>query len=463
MPNTTAKRKVLLIGLDSAPPELLYRFLDRMPTVKRLVENGLSARMESCNPPITVPAWMVMMTGLDPGRLGLYGFRHRRVGSYSTHYLVNSNMIGEPTVWDIIAKNGMKSCLIGVPPSYPVKPISGNLISCFLTPSTGKEFTYPKELKNEVSQVIGEYEFDVTFRTDDRDAILESIRRMTKKRFDLINYLAERKDWEFFMFVEIGLDRIHHTFWKFFDRTHHKFESGNKFENVVEEYYIMLDERIGDLIKRCDDDTIVVIASDHGSKAMKGAFCINEWLIQEGYLTLESEPEGIVDIEKAQIDWSKTKAWAWGGYYARIFFNLTGREALGVVEKEDIDSLSREIKSKLMNLVDQDNRPMRNKVFTPDELYQRVEGDSPDLMVYLDELNWRAAGTIGHGALYLDENDTGPDDSVHSMDGIFILYDPMKSIRMDLGTISIMDVAPTLLRIFEIPIPQDMTGRVIDV
>ncbi len=459
-----SRRKVILIGLDSAPPELLLeRFLDKMPTIRRLVKNGISGRMRSCDPPITVPAWMVMMTGMDPGQLGIYGFRNRKGWSYSDYYLTTSTMIKEKPIWEIIAqKGGMKSCLIGVPPSYPVRPIMGNLISCFLTPGLEKEYTYPHELRDEVAEIVGEYEFDAAFRNDNRDEILEAIRRMTNKRFDLANYMIEQKEWSFFMLVEIGLDRLHHTFWKYFDDTHPRFESGNRFEMVLEDYYILLDKRIGELIESGGEDTIIIIASDHGSKAMKGAFCINEWLIREGYLKLAERPEGIVSIEDASVDWDKTKVWGWGGYYSRIFFNVKGREDKGILTKEpggDLDELVTELKEKITRLVDNRGVPMKNTVFSPDELYKTVNGDPPDLMVYLDDLNWRAAGTIGHGKIYLEENDTGPDDSVHSMDGVFILYDPRERIRKDIGTISIMDAAPTILRRIGLSIPKDMIGK----
>lgn len=462
--NDIPSRKVIVIGLDSAPPELfLERFLSRMPTIRKLVENGISGRMRSCDPPITVPAWMVMMTGMDPGKLGIYGFRNRAGWSYSDYYLTTSTMIKETPIWDIIAqKSNLKSCLIGVPPTYPVRPIMGNLISCFLTPGLEKQFTHPPELRDEIEEIIGEYEFDATFRTDNRDEILQSIRRMTNKRFDVANHLIRQKEWSFFMLVEIGLDRIHHTFWKYFDEKHPRFEPGNKFEKVLEDYYVMLDRRIGELIESGGEDAIIIIASDHGSKAMKGAFCVNEWLIKEGYLKLSARPKGVVSIENASVDWKNTRVWGWGGYYSRIFFNVRGREDKGILNTGPgggVEKLIEELREKISRLVDNRGLPMKNTVYKPDELYETVTGDPPDLMVYFDDLNWRAAGTIGHGKIFLEENDTGPDDSVHSMDGVFILYDPRDKSRKDLGTISIMDAAPTILSRIGVPIPKKMKGK----
>jgi predicted AlkP superfamily phosphohydrolase/phosphomutase len=103
----------------------------------------------------------------------------------------------------------------------------------------------------------------------------------------------------------------------------------------------------------------------------------------------------------------------------------------------------------------------KNKVFTPEELYGEPIGDKPDLMVYFDDLFWRSAGTIGHNSLYLSENDTGPDDSVHWYDGIFILYNKKMKSGRKLDRMTIYDVAPSLLDLMNMEVPPDMQGRVV--
>ena len=211
-------------------------------------------------------------------------------------------------------------------------------MSCFITPGQDKQFTNPPELKQEILAAAGgKYIFDVTFRTEDREAIRKELFEMTQKRFDVAEYLAKTKPWEFFIMHEIGFDRLHHAFWKFFDPKHPKYVKGNQYEHLDEEYYKMVDERIGRLVKLFGDDTITFIVSDHGSKGMIGAFCVNQWLEQQGYITFKTKPTKMTDIDKAEIDWTKTKAWGWGGYYARIFFNVKGREPTGVIERKDLD------------------------------------------------------------------------------------------------------------------------------
>ena len=214
-------KKVFVIGLDSAPPELLFdKLLDKLPNIKKLLENSIYGPMRSCIPAITIPAWMVMATGKTPGELGLYGFRHRKKGTYNDIWIAHSLMVKEKAVWDYLGEVGKKSILVGVPPSYPPKPIKGHLISCFITPDASVNYTYPKSLKSEIEKLVGEYIFDVVFRKDNRDEVKELLWEMTEKRFEVIRYLIEEKEWDYFQFVEIGLDRVHHAFWKYFDKNH---------------------------------------------------------------------------------------------------------------------------------------------------------------------------------------------------------------------------------------------------
>jgi predicted AlkP superfamily phosphohydrolase/phosphomutase len=213
------------------------------------------------------------------------------------------------------------------------------------------------------------------------------------------------------------------------------------------EYYKFVDARIGRLLERVPAGTDVLVVSDHGAKGMRGAFCVNQWLMQEGYLTLKSRPDKIMPIETADIDWERTTAWGWGGYYARIFLNVQGREARGVIPQADYGRVRAELTDRLRAIRDPEGRVMDTRVFTPEELYPTRVGDPPDLMVYFDDLYWRSAGTIGHPGLYLDENDTGPDDAVHAHEGLYIWHRPGVSNHRRADA-SIYDIAPTVLRLF---------------
>ena len=456
------KKKLVIIGLDCATPRTLFEeFIEDCPNIKKLMESGVYGKLRSCDPPITIPAWMVMSTGKKAGTLGLYGFRHRKENSYDDFWIATSYNIKEPKVWDVIAKKGLKSCVLGVTPTYPPQKINGCIVTGFITPDSTTEFTYPPDLKEEIIKNIGDYLFDVNFRVDKKEILLKEIYEMSEIHFKTVKYLMENKEWDYFKFVIIGLDRFHHAFWKYFDKKHNKYEPDNPFEFEMKNYYQYLDTKIGELLDILDDDTIIMIVSDHGAKAMKGLICVNMALEQLGLLKFKTKPKPRTRIGEADIDWENTYAWGWGGYYARIFLNLKGREPNGIIEEKDYENWRDIIREKIKSIKDHNGNQMDTKVYKPEELFEIIRGDAPDLMVYFDDLNWRSAGTVGYESMYLDENDTGPDDAVHDWYGVYIIFDPKKKIGKNLGEKSILDIAPTSLKILGIEIPFDMEGHII--
>ncbi|MGD2201068.1 MAG: alkaline phosphatase family protein, partial [Candidatus Bathyarchaeota archaeon] len=426
---------------------------------RKLMDQGIYGRLKSSDPPITIPAWTVMVSSKSPGVLGLYGFRHRRDNSYKDIWIASSNKVREKRIWDYVSEGGGKTCLVGVPPSYPPFPIDGWMIGGFITPDTNRDYTHPKELGREIKEIVGDYPVDVEFRIEDKRGLTEGVFDMTEKHFEVINHLVKSKDWRFFMFVEIGLDRIHHAFWKYFDETHHLHETGSEFQDIVEDYYILLDKKIGELLELLDDDTIVFVASDHGGKPMKGAFCFNSWLEKEGILKLKEPVDGIKRLNEVEVDWGNTVAWGWGGYYARVFLNLKGREENGVIDPGDYERVREEIAEKIRGITGPNGEEWDTQVFKPEDIYPECRGDPPDLMVYFDDLYWRSAGTMGHGDLYLPENDTGPDDAVHDKWGLYIYYDPKKDHGGRVMDLDILDVTPTLMSAMGLPVPNEMEGE----
>jgi predicted AlkP superfamily phosphohydrolase/phosphomutase len=455
--------RVLVLGLDSVPPDFLFdRFLPQMPHLKSLLDRGQHGTLRTIDPPITVPAWAVMFTGVDPGTLGIYGFRHRRPRSYWDNYTPTPQMIPQPPIWEILSRMGRRVCVIGMPPGYPPPKVNGVYISDFLTPSSAKDFCHPQALVPEVQAVSGGYTFDVTFRADDRERIATELFTMTQRRFKVARHLWAKEKWDFFALHEIGPDRLHHAFWKFFDTTHPRHEEHPQFTELADRYYAMVDEEIGQLLETVDDKVNILVASDHGSQAMDGCFCINQWLIDNDYLAINgpTPPRGTA-LEKMSVNWSKTSVWGAGGYYARLNFNIRGREPQGIVDPKEVPELRRRLAEDLEKVRLPNGQPLAPEVRAPDQIYRQVRGDAPDLMAYFGHLKWRSAGTLGYDSLFLDENDTGPDDSVHSFDGVFLLARPDHSGRTALPQQSILDVGPSLLKMMEVPVPNEMQGRAI--
>ena len=452
-------RRVLVIGLDCAPPELIFnRFKNDLPTIRSLIETGLYGPLKSTIPAITVPAWMSMVTSKDPGTLGFYGLRNRANYSYDQMDIANARLVKDDTLWDILSAHDKKVILVGVPQTYPPRPVNGCLISSFLTPSNDSNYTYPISLKDEIERVADGYMIDVRdFRTNDKPRLLQQIYDMTKKRFTVTRHLMQTREWDFCMHVEMGTDRIHHGFWRFLDETHRKYDPNSEFIHAIRDYYKYLDGEIASLIDLAGKDTTILLVSDHGAKRIDGGICINEWLIQNGYLTLKTTPDTITPFEKLDVDWSKTTAWGAGGYYSRIFINVKGRESEGLIDPTEYDTCLNILTKQLKQIPDIAGHPIPTQVFRPGDIYHTVNNIPPDLIIYFGDLLWRSIGSVGHNAIHTLENDIGPDDANHAQHGIFILNDGIHQGHP--SHLDIRDVAPTVLASLNIPIPSDMQGH----
>ena len=347
--SSTASR-ALVIGLDCAAPQLVFdQWLDELPTIRGLTERGAWGVLRSCDPPITVPAWSSMTSSRSPGSLGFYGFRNRRDHSYDKLVFADSRSVRVPRVWDLLSTRGRPVIVLGVPQTYPVSRVNGVMVSCFLTPDTEtSQYTYPAGLKEEIEALVGHYLVDVrNFRTDDKDRLLAEIEEMTEKRFRVAEHLLETRPWDLFFMVEMGTDRIHHGFWRFTDSEHRLYEAGNQYEQAMLDYYRALDEKLGRLLRFADEDTAILLVSDHGAKRMDGGICVNEWLRREGYLHLKEEPDEPTRLTPDLIDWGRTTAWGEGGYYCRLFLNVEGREPEGIVPADQYELVRAELKDRL--------------------------------------------------------------------------------------------------------------------
>ena len=459
--------KVVVIGLDCAEPSLVFeRYADRLPNLTRLREQGVWGKLRSSDPPITVPAWMSMMSSKDPGTLGYYGFRNRADHSYDKMTTATSLAVREPLLWDYLGSAGKRVVLIGIPQTYPPRPVNGLMVTDFLTPSIQSNYTYPPELKDEIAGLpdVHPYEFDVSdFRTPDKGKIRDALVRMTDKRFALARHLMTTKPWDFFMMVEMGTDRVHHAFWQYMDPSHHRYVAGNPFESVIEDYYIHVDRRIGELLSVVPDGAHVIVVSDHGAQCMDGGIALNEWLIREGYLVLHEYPTAPSRLEGLKIDWARTTAWGAGGYYGRLFLNVQGREPQGFIPPDRYEATRDKLVAELEALGDPAGKPIGTRVLKPEDLYQTVRGAAPpDLFVYFGNLRWRSVGTVGTRAIHTYENDTGPDDANHAQDGMVIFHGPGIAPRGPVEGMQLMDVTPTILQLFGLEVPADLQGQTIE-
>lgn len=453
--------KICVIGLDCCAPDIVFRD-ERLTNIRRLMDAGVYGRLESVIPPITVPAWMCMCTSQDPGSLGVYGFRNRTDYSYSGLGFATSASIKEFAIWDQLAREGRRSILVGVPPGYPPRRINGITVGCFLTPDTTKDvYTHPPDIAKKIHELVGEYPVDVKgFRTDNKEWLKKEIFEMSQKQWKVVHWLLREQEWDYFHFVDIGQDRVHHGFWDSFDKAHPAYVPGNPYEGVIPEYYQLMDEQIGQVLESLDNETILLVVSDHGAQRLDGGFVVNEWLIREGLLVLDQPmPTSVTPFGKLKVNWAKTKVWSEGGYYARVFFNVQGREPNGIIPQAEYEKFQDEMKAKFEALETDKGAPMNSLVFKPKEIYKSVKNVAPDLIVHFGGLFWRSIGSVGHGRLHVQENDTGPDACNHAQYGMFLLAAPNLPLRGEYEGARLLDIAPTLLDLAGYDIPDSMQGR----
>jgi predicted AlkP superfamily phosphohydrolase/phosphomutase len=449
----------MVIGLDCASPALVFdRFRACLPRVSRLMEEGTWGPMRSTLPPVTVPAWACMLSGRDPGQLGLYGFRDRRPGSYELD-LVDSGRLRRPLVWDILGAAGKRVAVLFVPPSYPPFEVPGSLVSCFLTPGADSPHTYPASLQGELEQRFGAYLPDVEgFRLRDRAALPGELERMAEQHFGIAEYIWQTRQPDCLIMVEMGPDRLHHAFWRHLYPEEANEAEDRYYERVCRRYYQLIDERVGRLADLAGEETALLLVSDHGARSLQGGICINELLIEHGYLALQQYPDRVTPFSRLRVDWSRTRAWGEGGYHGRVFLNLVGREPLGVVEPEERGSECKRLAELIESVAGPDGRKLDNRVLGPEQCYLETRGFPPDLYAFFHDLAFRSIGSVGHGTIHTPVNDRGPDGCNHHWDGIFVLSGAAAPRRGKSAGFAIYDVASTILGLMGVPAPDDLLG-----
>jgi len=205
---------------------------------------------------------------------------------------------------------------------------------------------------------------------------------------------------------------------------------------------------------------VLLVVSDHGAQRLDGGFVVNEWLVKEGLLVLDQEfPKEVTPFNKLKVNWAKTKVWSEGGYYARVFFNVQGREPNGIIPQSEYEAFQDVMKAKFEALPDDKGRPMNSLVYKPKEIYKFVRNVAPDLVVLFGGLYWRSIGSVGHGRLHIQENDTGPDACNHAQFGMFLVSSPNLKVKGEQTGAKLLDIAPTLLDLAGYQIPATMQGK----
>ena len=502
--------KVFIIGLDSATFDVILPMTNegKLPNLSKLMEKGSWGILRSTIPPVTPPAWVSFMTGKNPGKHGVFDFYVSPSYGYIRPVL-NSKYIKSKTLWKILSDYGLRVGVVNLPMTHPPEKING-----FIVPGmqysfdTGNHFSYPPELMQEIKERIGEYRVTYgdleSLYTNNLEKFLKEWRDIFEIRRRTILYLMENKKWDIFMACFFSIDLIQHHFWKFFDKQHPLYDPivSLKYRGIIPEFYEKVDSAIGEILDRIDNDTTVVILSDHGAGPEKGAFYINNWLCKERFLAFNKAFSTLrrirfphlfykvlrrlrfpgiawtVPLDQLKklgrvidpreglnipffIDWKKTKAYAGNHTEQGIYINLRGREPLGVVERgREYDEVRDSIIKRLQEIKDPwTGDQLDIKVFKKEEVYYGPHIDeAPDIFVEIKNGEYLIQKEIYHKRLFNLAHKTS---GTHRMNAILISKGEGIKTNFTIKGARIIDIAPTILYILGLPIPEDMDGKVL--
>ncbi|MBU1452352.1 MAG: alkaline phosphatase family protein [Proteobacteria bacterium] len=438
--------RAAVIGLDCLEPSLVFGSpAGSLPHLQALMARGRWGSLASTIPPITVPAWMCMATGQDPGQLGIYGFRNRAEAAYGPLATASAEWVHAPRLWDAATAAGLTSVVLGWPLTYPAAPLKGAMVSGPLTPPGAEGGVWPPSLAPRLNRWAGgEYLFDVKdFRTAPRRELYAQLTTMARRRFAVARGLYGLYRPELFMMVEMSPDRLQHAFWE---------QPG-----LVAAHYRLLDSLVGELVAALPPETLVLVVSDHGARTLEGGLALNQWLRRQGYLVLKNPPERPAPLAPEMVDWPRTRVWADGGYYGRVYLNLAGREPRGAVPPDQAEALLARLGQELEAMAGPDGQSLGNRVFRPRDIYRATRGLPPELILYPGGLGWRALATVwpGDEPVFTPGNDSGPDGANHAQEGVVIAA-PAGEGRLpragqELEGARLYDLFPSLCAWLELP------------
>lgn len=445
--------KVLLFGIDGAPPELVFgKWKDTLPNISRLMESGTYAKLNSTIPPSTIVAWNAMLSGKDSSEIGIFSYTKTKDGRVE---LVNSKDIRCNLMWDILGKR-KRTIALYIPLSYPVKPINGIMVSDFLTPVVNEQCAYPERIIEKLEAMENpDIFFDVVeglggHKGLEIPVLVERTYKMTDMQIGLLKDLIVNEKWDFFATVMIGTDRLQHMLWNHFDETHRNFIPNSPYKDTLKNYYTYLDNKLCEILELIDKDTVIIIASDHGMIKQEGKININNWLMQHGYLVLKKPITERTKFSTNLVDRDKTIAYGGGAYNARITINKA--------KVKDYEKTVNDIAAKVKEIRDDKGNVLDTRVYKAKDIYKNASHqECPDLVVYFDDLRWASNPDLGQEGLYSWKTAVGADTAGHSRQGCFIISGKNIPRRGHINDIEIQQVAPTILKLLNIPIPEDIT------
>ncbi len=446
----------------------------------RLLAEGAHGPLRATLPPMTFPSWTSFMTGKNPGKHGIFDFTERPGHGYEVR-IVNARQRRAETIWTVLSRAGKRVAAVGVPVTYPPEAVNGVMISGFDAPVQDARIAWPPTLFDELKARVGGYIVSADFANllsrGDVERALEALLAVVDRKAATARYLLEREPWDCFMVVFGETDACAHYFWKYHDpRSPHRLPGDRRpAVDPILQVYRRVDEVLGELLARVPGDTVVVLVSDHGTGGGGDKIIhLNRLWFGEAAVGARLESR----LRFAGIDWPRTLAFSEETtYYPTVWINLKGREPLGVVGPgAEYEAVRDRLRQLLLRWRDpHTGEPVVRGVHRREELYHGPHVDrAPDLVVdwnldrgysYLSRSSYlsparRPIEQVGHRAIRSSAFMLNRSGS-HRDDGIVLLRGGPVRRNHAIAGAAIVNIAPTLLYLLGVPVPDDMDGRVL--
>ncbi|MDR7420341.1 MAG: alkaline phosphatase family protein, partial [Armatimonadota bacterium] len=371
---------MFLYGIDAATFAILRPWAEEglLPNLARLMRDGSSGVLTSTIPASTPLAWSSMVTGVWPGKHGIYGFTKTKPGSYELT-IPTSRDRRRPAIWNLLSDAGVPSVVVDVPFTYPPEPIQGVMVSGMGTPDVTRAFVHPAPLREVLLRECGAFPLDVFYRGDVAEFLADA-RAAIDHRMRLVRFLHREVAWRFFMLVVTVTDRLQHVLWKHIDPRHplHDPVEARRWLPGIRDVYRRLDESLGEVESLLDDQTVLLVASDHGFGPLERSISLLHWLKGQGLAALGEEVWRFAPPARAP----KFRPRGPG----RVTRRTDGRFTVEVRRPDQFAGA-------VFRLTDLDPRRLY-------ELRATVSDATPYVQVEFDDLGRREAPILGGGAVY---------------------------------------------------------------
>ncbi len=507
--------KLLILGLDGATFDLINPWAaeGNLPALAELMQDGVTGDLESTLPPVTSPAWPTFMTGKNPGKHGVFDFIRPRAGSFD---MVNASQIRGKLLWEILSEAGYSVGVLNVPITYPPRPVNGYIVPGLLSPDQGKS-VYPPDLLKPYEAELGKYRLtpNVQYKAGNEDEFIADLHDLIDTQLRYALRLMKDHPTDVLMLHFLATDNGSHALWRFMDKTHPRFDPAlaAKYGDALQKVFQHLDSAIAQIKSEIRNPTLprsgdysekleIIVMSDHGFGPLHRTINLNILFIEKGLMCLKPNfftqlrwwafrngltpataykilsKLGLQNItakvsRKARnealskflsfedVDWSKTIAYSMG-HVGQVYVNLQGREPHGLVPPDQYQTARQKVIDVLNALIDPaSGNLLVDRIIPREEAAQGPYADQgADLHLILDGYKTIAFPLFATEGRVLTPQIRG-DSGCHRLHGIFIGQGEAFARNASITGAKITDLAPTILHILNVPVPEDMDGRVL--